>query len=109
MVANTRAIIPGAIIKCRIVGVLMMEDEAGGDEKVIAVPVPRLTRRYENVHNYRDLPDITIQQIEHFFAHYKDLEPGKWTRIDGWRDTAEAQRLVMDAIARAERQDEKTR
>ena len=101
IVANTRAIAPGAIMSCRIVGVLLMEDEAGGDEKLIAVPSTKLTRRYEHVETYRDLPSITLDQIEHFFAHYKDLEPGKWVKILGWRDADEARRLVLEGIERA--------
>jgi len=101
IVANTRAIIPGAIINCRIVGVLLMEDEAGGDEKLIAVPTTKLTRRYENVKNYTDLPDITLKQIEHFFEHYKDLEPNKWVRVTGWGDAAKAKSMVMESIERA--------
>src|ERR1700710_2708955 len=76
VVANTRAIIPGAVMSCRVVGALVMEDESGGDEKIIAVPTTKLPRRYENVLNYTDLPRITLDQIEHFFTHYKDLEPG---------------------------------
>ncbi len=101
IIANTRAIIPGAIINCRIVGVLLMEDEAGGDEKLIAVPSAKLTRRYENVHNYTDLPDITLKQIEHFFEHYKDLEPNKWVRVNGWGDADKAKAMVMESIERA--------
>ena len=101
IVANTRAIVPGAIMSCRIVGVLMMEDEAGGDEKLIAVPAHKLTKRYDSVNNYTDLPNITVDQIEHFFAHYKDLEPGKWVKILRWGDAAEAQALVMEGIERA--------
>ena len=81
IVANTRAIIPGAVMSCSIVGVLFMEDEAGGDEKMLAVPSAKLTQRYAKVDNYTDLPEITLKQIEHFFAHYKDLEPGKWVKI----------------------------
>ena len=81
IVANTRAIIPGAVMRCRIVGVLLMEDEAGGDEKLLAVPAAKLTQRYAKVENYTDLPEITLKQIEHFFAHYKDLEPNKWVKI----------------------------
>lgn len=100
IVANTRAIAPGAIMSCRIVGVLLMEDEAGGDEKLIAVPSAKLTRRYENVANYTDLPQITLDQIEHFFAHYKDLEPGKWVKIMRWGDADEARRLVLEGIER---------
>ena len=101
IVANTRAIAPGAIMSCRIVGVLLMEDEAGADEKLIAVPSAWLSRRYENVRNYSDLPEITLQQIEHFFAHYKDLEPGKWVKVLGWGDAAQAQAILVESIERA--------
>ena len=101
LVANTRPIIPGAVINVRPVGVLRMEDEAGGDEKIIAVPVPKLTKRYLNVHEVTDLPEITRDQIRHFFEHYKDLEPGKWVKMLGWGDAAEARRLITEAIARA--------
>ena len=101
IVANTRAIIPGAIMACRIVGVLLMEDESGVDEKLIAVPATKLTRRYEKVDNYTDLPEITLKQIEHFFTHYKDLESGKWVKILRWGDKEEAGKLVNEGIARA--------
>jgi inorganic pyrophosphatase len=103
IVANTRAIAPGAIISCRVVGVLMMEDEAGGDEKIIAVPSLKLTRRYEHVQNYTDLPAITLKQIEHFFEHYKDLEPGKWVKILRWGAAPEAKRIILEAVERAKR------
>ena len=102
LIANHRGIIPGAIIAVRPVGVLRMQDEAGGDEKIVAVPVPKLTRRYEQVHNYTDLPDITLHQIQHFFEHYKDLEHGKWVKVLGWGDFAAAQQLIREAIARAQ-------
>lgn len=101
LVANTRAIAPGAIISVRPVGVLVMEDNAGEDEKIIAVPSRHLTQRYDKCVNYTDLPDITIRQIEHFFAHYKDLEPGKWVKIVRWGDGAEARSLILEGIARA--------
>ena len=101
IVANTRGVAPGAIMSCRIVGVLVMEDEAGGDEKLIAVPSAKLTRRYEHVANHTDLPAITLQQIEHFFAHYKDLEPGKWVKIVRWGDADEARAMVLEGIERA--------
>jgi len=101
LIANQRGIIPGAIVSVRPIGVLKMQDEAGGDEKIIAVPVPKLTRRYEDVWDYSDLPDIAVQRIEHFFAHYKDLEPGKWTKMLGWGDAAEARQLILDGIERA--------
>jgi inorganic pyrophosphatase len=101
LVANTRPIVPGAVINVRPVGVLKMADESGGDEKIIAVPSPKLTQRYVNVHNYTDLPSITLEQIQHFFEHYKDLEPGKWVKLQGWGDAAEAKALIMQAIERA--------
>jgi inorganic pyrophosphatase len=101
LVANTRPIVPGAVINVRPVGVMKMSDESGGDEKIIAVPSPKLTQRYVNVHNYTDLPSITLEQIQHFFEHYKDLEPGKWVKLLGWGDAAEAKMLIMEAIARA--------
>ncbi len=104
LVANTRPIIPGAVINVRPVGVLKMEDDGGGDEKIIAVPSPRLTQRYVHVHNYTDLPPITLEQIQHFFEHYKDLEPGKWVRLVGWGDAAEAQEFIAQAIERAKQQ-----
>jgi inorganic pyrophosphatase len=101
LIANQRGIIPGAVVACRPVGVLLMEDEAGGDEKIIAVPVPKLTRRYENVHNYTDLPEITLKQIQHFFEHYKDLEGTKWVKVLGWGDAAAARALIVKSIERA--------
>ncbi|MGE0022837.1 MAG: inorganic diphosphatase [Hyphomicrobium sp.] len=101
LVCNTRTIVPGAVINCRPVGVLVMEDESGGDEKILAVPSAKVSRRYEKIHTYTDMPSISLAQIEHFFAHYKDLEPGKWAKIHHWGDTAEAEKRIMDAIARA--------
>ncbi len=101
LVASTRPIIPGAVINVRPVGVLKMIDDGGGDEKIIAVPSPKLTQRYVNVHNYTDLPSITLEQIQHFFEHYKDLEPGKWVKVQGWGDAAEARGLIMELIERA--------
>ena len=101
VVVNTRAIAPGAVINCRIVGVLLMQDEHGGDEKLIAVPTSKLTPRYDKIQNYTDLPQITVEQVEHFFSHYKDLEPGKWVKILRWGDAAEGRSLVMEGLARA--------
>ncbi len=100
LIANTRPIVPGAVINVRPVGVLKMEDDGGGDEKIIAVPSPHLTKRYVHVLNQSDLPQITLDQIRHFFEHYKDLEPGKWVKVLGWGDAAEARRLIAEAIAR---------
>lgn len=101
LVANTRAIVPGAFMAVRPVGVLIMEDEAGQDEKIVAVPTSKLTKRYDNVKNHTDLPDITLKQIEHFFQHYKDLEPGKWVKIVRWGDAEEAREMIKAAIDRA--------
>lgn len=101
LVANTRPIVPGAVINVRPIGVLKMQDDGGGDEKIIAVPASRLTKRYENVRGHMDLPTITREQIQHFFEHYKDLEPGKWVKLIGWGDVTEARQLILDAIARA--------
>jgi inorganic pyrophosphatase len=101
IIANTRAIVPGALMSCKVVGVLLMQDEAGTDEKILAVPSVKLTRRYEKVENYTDLAEITLQRIEHFFAHYKDLEPGKWVKVQRWGDAAEAREIVLQSIERA--------
>jgi len=101
LVANTRAIVPGAIMNVRPVGVLIMEDEAGQDEKIIAVPSSKLTQRYDGVENVSDMPEITLKQIEHFFARYKDLEPNKWVKIIRWGDAAEARAMIEAGIERA--------
>jgi inorganic pyrophosphatase len=101
LVANSRPIVPGAVIKVRPIGVLKMDDEGGGDEKIIGVPVSKLTMRYAHVNAVSDMPSIVVEQIQHFFEHYKDLEPGKWVKVIGWSDAAEARQLIVDAIARA--------
>ncbi|MFG1401651.1 inorganic diphosphatase [Xanthobacter sp. V0B-10] len=101
LVCNTRALVPGSVIAVRPVGVLVMEDEGGQDEKIVAVPVSKLTKRYEKVAEYTDLPEIVLKQIEHFFEHYKDLEPNKWVKVIRWGDKAEAQKMIVEAIERA--------
>jgi inorganic pyrophosphatase len=101
LVCNTRAIFPGAIVNCRPVGVLEMEDDGGGDEKILAVPSAALTKRYDAIKSYTDLPQIFIEQIQHFFAHYKDLEAGKWVKINRWGDAAEAKARISEALERA--------
>ena len=95
LIANTRA-----IISARPIGVLVMEDNSGEDEKIIAVPSRHLTMRYDRIENYTDLPDITLHQIQHFFEHYKDLEPGKWVKVVRWGDKDEAYRLILEGIER---------
>ena len=103
LIANTRAIAPGAVMSVRPVGVLLMEDNAGMDEKIVAVPSSHISQRFDGVTSYSDLPDITIKQIEHFFAHYKDLEPGKWVKISRWGDAAEAKKMIVEGVARAKK------
>src|ERR1700710_1694810 len=101
LIANTRAIAPGAVMSVRPVGVLLMEDNGGMDEKIVAVPSSHITQRFDGVKNYSDLPEITVKQIEHFFAHYKDLEPGKWVKIIRWGDATEAKKMIIEGVARA--------
>ncbi|MFM6930895.1 MAG: inorganic diphosphatase, partial [Novosphingobium sp.] len=79
---------------------LFLEDEAGGDEKLLAVPEPKVSPYYADVMEGTDLPNIVLQQIEHFFTHYKDLEAEKWVRVGKWGDAEEARRLILEAIAR---------
>ena len=100
LVANTRAIVPGAVISVRPIGVLLMEDEAGGDEKIIAVPSSKLTQRYDKIRSCSDMPDITLQQIRHFFEHYKDLEPGKWVKVEGWFGPDAARTEILAGVER---------
>ncbi|RAI35776.1 inorganic diphosphatase [Rhodoplanes roseus] len=101
LVVNRVPVFPGSVIRCRPVGALLMEDESGGDEKIIAVPVDDLHPFYTDVKSYEDLPPIMREQIGHFFQHYKDLEKGKWVTIVRWVDAAGAEKLVMESIARA--------
>ena len=103
LIANQRPLIPGCVINCRPVGVLLMSDEKGGDEKIIAVPTDKLHPFYKRVGNYRDLPEIVIEQIAHFFEHYKDLEKGKWAKLKRWAEPAEAAELIRAAMDRAKR------
>ncbi|KAB7648892.1 inorganic diphosphatase [Polymorphobacter fuscus] len=99
VVART-PLIPGCIIRVRPVGVMMMEDDGGGDAKLLCVSVNKVYPYYSNVAEYTDLPDILLQQIEHFFTHYKDLEPGKWVKFQGWEGRETAERLILESIDR---------
>ena len=101
LVASQVGVVPSAIIRCRPVGALLMEDEAGGDEKILAVPVDALHPFSTGIRSFRDLPPIMCEQIAHFFQHYKDLEKGKWVTVVKWLDVDAAEQLVVDAIARA--------
>ena len=97
-------IVPGAVIRVRPVGVLLKEDDKGGDEKLITVPVDTTFPYYSEIGGHDDLPPIVTQQIEHFFQHYKDLEPGKWAKLKGWGDAETAKRIIVECIARAKRE-----
>lgn len=92
---------PGTVIKARPIGVLMMEDQEGEDEKIIAVPTSKTTTFYDNIQEQTDVQPILLQQIEHFFTHYKDLEAGKWTKINGWESREKAEALILEGIERA--------
>lgn len=100
VVVSTRPVVPGAVMNCRPIGVLKMEDDGGQDEKIIAVPSSAISARYVDVKAHTDLPEITLKQIEHFFEHYKDLEPGKWVKMEGWGGPDEAARLINEAVDR---------
>lgn len=91
---------PGVVVRCRPVGMLGMEDEAGGDAKVLAVPIDKLTTMYRDIDSPRDLPQIVLDQISHFFEHYKDLEPGKFVKIKGWFGAEEAKQEILDGVKR---------
>ena len=96
-------LIPGSVIRARPVAVLYLEDEAGGDEKLLAVPEVKTSPYYADIMEGKDLPAIVLQQIEHFFTHYKDLEPEKWTRVGTWGDREDAYRVISEGLERARR------
>ena len=99
LVVTPLPLITGCVIRCRPVGVLKMSDESGQDSKVVAVPVDKLTPLYKDVKSTDDLPAQLINQITHFFEHYKDLEEGKWVKVDGWGDTDAARQEIINAVA----------
>lgn len=101
LVVGRTPVMPGAVMPVRPVGVLMMEDDGGEDEKILAVPADRLHPYHRDVIEYTDLRPINIEQIEHFFSHYKDLEKNKWSKVLGWGDKAKAQELILAGIERA--------
>ena len=103
LIVGETPLYPGTVVRVRPIGALIMEDEAGGDEKILAVPVDALHPIYEGVINHTDLPPLIIRQIAHFFEHYKDLETGKWVRVGGWLDAQGAARMIEEAIERAKK------
>ena len=98
MVYGNRALMPGSVVRARPIGVLIMEDEAGIDEKILAVPHNKLTRFYDKIETHEDMPEIMLERIFHFFNHYKDLEPNKWVKVIGWESKEKAEEIIQDSI-----------
>jgi inorganic pyrophosphatase len=100
LVVTPVPLISGSVIRCRTVGMLKMTDESGVDAKLLAVPVNKLSKMYHDVKSYQDLPELLLQSLEHFFRHYKELEDGKWVKVDGWADIDTAHLEIEQSIAR---------
>lgn len=109
LVLSPVPLITGVVVRCRPVGMLKMEDEAGDDTKILATPIDKLTPLYSNIQAPRDLPTSTLAQISHFFEHYKDLEPGKWVKIIGWVGTEEAKKEITEGVKRYKKTSRKPR
>ncbi|MDD5114237.1 MAG: inorganic diphosphatase [Methylobacter sp.] len=107
LVITPAPLLSGCVIRCRPIGILKMTDEAGGDAKVLAVPVPKLTPFYNRVTTYEDIPEDKLAKIVHFFQHYKDLEPGKWVKVDGWYGIDDAREEILSSIARYNAEEKK--
>jgi len=107
LVISPYPLITGVVVRCRPIGMLKMEDEAGGDSKLLAVPNAKLTSLYRHIKSLRDLPETTTRQISHFFEHYKDLEAGKWVRVIGWGGPKDAKREIVDCVARYKKANKK--
>lgn len=105
LVVTPVPLISGSVIRCRVVGMLKMTDESGVDAKLIAVPTPKLSKSYNNINTYQDLPQSLLKSIEHFFKHYKDLEEGKWVQIEGWEGIEAAHSEILNSVARYEQVD----
>jgi inorganic pyrophosphatase len=105
LVLSPVPLIPGVVVRCRPIGMLRMQDEAGSDEKILAVPVDKLTSIYRNVQSPRDLPPVEIDRITHFFEHYKDLEPGKFVKVIGWAEAADARAEIINSVERYKKGD----
>jgi inorganic pyrophosphatase len=100
LVISPVPLITGVVVRCRPIGMLKMDDEAGGDAKILAVPIDRLSSMYRTIETPRDLPEIQLSQIAHFYEHYKYLEAGKWVRLAGWVGPEEAKREITDSVRR---------
>ena len=101
LIMNSRPVVPGCVVRCRPFGVLVMEDDAGMDEKILAVPAPKLTAMYDKIHDIGDMQEVQVERVKHFFTHYKDLEPGKWAKISHVGGVEEARKVILDSIERA--------
>jgi len=104
LVITPHPVITGSVIRCRPIGVLAMTDESGGDAKILAVPISKLTTLYDDIKSIDDVPRLTLDQISHFFEHYKDLEKGKWVKIDGWSGVEAAHAEILAAVERYQQQ-----
>jgi inorganic pyrophosphatase len=100
-------LVPGSVIRCRPVGVLRMKDEAGSDEKLVAVPIDKVFEGYSKIHDIGQVSQHWLDRIGHFFEHYKDLEKGKWVKLDGWGGADEAKRIILESVTRFEEAPEK--
>ena len=100
LVLSPVPLVTGVVVRCRPIGMLNLDDEAGGDSKILAVPIDKLSSLYRAIKSPRDLPEIETRQIQHFFEHYKDLEPGKWVRVGSWVEAEDARREILESIQR---------
>lgn len=107
LVVTPVPLITGSVVRCRPVGMLKMRDEKGGDNKVVAVPHDKLCGMYREVKRPTDLPAMLLAQIQHFFEHYKDLEPNKWVKVEGWEDAAAAEAEILTSVQRFKRAPDK--
>lgn len=103
LVVTRVPILSGSVIRSRPIGVLIMEDESGLDEKILAVPVSKIEPFYKKIESYVDFPEIFIAQIKHFFEHYKDLDEGKWVKVKGWENVDRAKKIIESSVVRAKK------
>ena len=103
LVITEYPVVSGAVIPSKPIGVLIMEDEKGMDEKILAVPTEKMNSEYSKINEINELPEIVLNRIRHFFEHYKELEKGKWVKVTGYKDSKEAKNKIMEAVARVEK------
>ncbi|AKK19802.1 inorganic diphosphatase [Candidatus Liberibacter africanus] len=101
IIYNEEPILPGSVISVRPIGVMKMEDDGGMDEKILSVPSQNISCLYDSIKSYKDVPDSYLRKVEHFFKHYKDLEHGKWSKLDGWEGVDSAHKIILESIQRA--------